>query len=292
MTDTLSLDDLKKIIGHSTELPTLPIIITQLFQTLNDSKSSVQDAATIIANDPTITAKILRLVNSAAFGLGRKISSIEEAVSLLGFSSVMNLSVSSAILDSFKIQQFNVNQFWKHAIATSMTSKYFSELTNNPHYPKVCSTLGLIHDIGKFLFMMKLPEKYLKIVSTIESHPDKLIPAYKLERKVLGVDHCQAGFLLAKYWGWPGLYQDIILSHHSPSKARIHPILNLCVYLGNLVTHKVYDPSFKNLTFEKAIQLVKDSPELFELFNENNWNNCIIYLEERQDEIEKYVEPI
>ena len=134
-------------------LPTLPVILQQVMTEINNTQSSIKDIASIVERDQSMSAKILKLVNSAFYGFPKRIGTISHAVSILGFETVKSLVLGVAILDAFKIQEFNMFSFWEHSIKTASLSAYFAKKMSYPS-PDEAFVVGLIHDIGKLIFMM------------------------------------------------------------------------------------------------------------------------------------------
>ena len=133
--------------------PTLPTVVTRVMQVTADPKSSTKDLLAIISPDQSLTMSILKMANSAFFGLPREISSLQQALTILGFKEIQNLVLAKAVFNSFKnIQKngpFNINKFWEHSFLCGLLSKIIAndiKKDNNEFF-----VAGLIHDIGKLI---------------------------------------------------------------------------------------------------------------------------------------------
>lgn len=281
----MNLNDLQKLILRSRGIPTLSTVVTQLFEVLNDPDSSIDQASKIIKNDQTLVAKILRLINSAAYGLGRKITSLDESIRLLGFSTISNLSVSAAIMDSFQSKLIDTQAFWRHTIYTSIAAQYLANRVPKLEGAELASTLGLVHDIGKLFLLVEVPNEYEPVLKAEHSPFDVL----NLEVQILGVDHCQTGLLLAKHWGWPSIYQDVLMFHHTPASSKINPMLNYCVYLANLVAHAA---DGEPIQWALVQEQLGPKSAFINVFSEQNWIGTLDDLARQQMQVDKLLQSI
>ena len=215
-------------------LPTLPVIVQQVMTEINNTQSSIKDIASIVERDQSMSAKILKLVNSAFYGFPKRIGTISHAVSILGFETVKSLVLGVAILDAFKIQEFNMFSFWEHSIKTASLSAHFAKKMNYPS-PDESFVVGLIHDIGKLIFMMKAPQEYRQILT---EHSNTHVSYLLLERKYLKMDHAFAAGQVARLWNFPPAYIQAISGHHLKAALTDTPVsLRQILYVSNCVCH-------------------------------------------------------
>lgn len=156
------------IISKIDDFPTLPTIYTKLNEVTSDPKSTANDVANIIAQDEASATKVLRLVNSPSYGFKRNISTISQAVVLLGFDEIKNIVLTITIIDTFKdIGNSNYLKpidLWKYSIAIGIVSRVIADTLEVKSSEKVF-LCGILHGIGKLLFIKMIPEMYEKVLS-------------------------------------------------------------------------------------------------------------------------------
>lgn len=265
----MDIHELKAGIDNCNHFPIMPNVLTEILHLVNDGMSSASDVAKIVNQDQTLASKVLSLVNSAAYGLTYKVTSINEAVSLLGFNKVASLAVNSVILDKEQITKFDMTKFWQHTIATSIAAQFFAETTHNSGAAEMAGTIGLLHDIGKLFFMVHMPERYLLVQQEITKSEQI---SQVVERRILGVDHCQAGLLLARQWNWPKVVQEMLFHHHYPYKANM-PHVCYFVYLANHVAHYVMNDLYpsSSITMEAITNPILAKKSNFPKITEDDW---------------------
>ncbi|MBN1113835.1 MAG: HDOD domain-containing protein [Oligoflexia bacterium] len=209
--------DKEKIINGMGDLPTLPSIVQELRKKLVDPKASASDISNIVTNDVAISAKILRLVNSAFYGLERKVESIQHAVAYLGFRNIYNLVLNLTVFKVFsgKLGEtgFKWNNFWLHCLATAEASRI---IANEVRYkdPDAAFTAGLLHDLGKLVLGYKFPNEFEYIIQ--KANASKLSFS-QAEAGLIEIDHAEIGFITASYWQLPQIIKAVIKHHHQLS---------------------------------------------------------------------------
>lgn len=212
-------------------LPTLPVIAGQVMDCLNEPNSSIQDVADVILRDQSMSVKILKLVNSAFYGFPKRIGTLSHAISILGFETVRGLVLGISILDTFRVREFDLVRFWGHSIRTASLTSYLATCLNYPRRDEAF-TVGLIHDVGKLVFMLKAPEAYREVILQGDINP------CAQELSLLQMDHAFAGAQVARSWNFPSTYVQAIESHHErPHLPLDLPSLKEMVYLANLIDH-------------------------------------------------------
>ncbi len=198
--------------------PELPSAILELSQMLRDPAANIRRVVELISTDPVLSAKVLRVVNSAAYGQLR-VTSLQQAVVLLGFNNIWLLATqmltSTAVRPFAELEQGQIKALWRHAAATSVCARHLlfsAGLTTSEIGPTVF-TCSLLHDVGKFLLR--------GLGRTGHVHSDTENPCSNfsvlLEEQVYGLDHCRMGYLLSTYWKLPELICTTIGYHHHPS---------------------------------------------------------------------------
>jgi len=221
----------RKLEGVS-DLPTLPTVYSKVASLVNDSRTTAAQVAKVIESDQAITSKILRLVNSSFFGFSRRISSIHQAVILLGFNTIRNTVLSVSVFKMFESERannFDLTGFWKHSIASGLLTKSLDRYLDTGIEEAFAA--GILHDIGKVVM-----NKYFQdeLEAALEKARSEQLPIFDAERLVNGVPHTEIGAFIADHWNLPyGLVEAIAL-HHTPSVLRSNPKLVCLVHVGNI----------------------------------------------------------
>jgi HD-like signal output (HDOD) protein len=213
-------ESIKRIIAQTETLPSLPAVYTEVITELQSSDPSVQKVGEIISTDLAMTAKILQVVNSAFFGLVRKISNPKEAVMLLGTETIKALVLSVKIFSEFnqkKFAWFNFDELFNHSMSVSMFAQTISK---NEHLDQnlVNNSLmaGMFHDLGKLILVTNFQEPYQKIMTEAGETRQNL---WDLEIERFGTSHAEIGAYLMGLWGLEYPVIEAIAFHHCPGKS-------------------------------------------------------------------------
>ncbi|MCU7951384.1 MAG: HDOD domain-containing protein, partial [gamma proteobacterium symbiont of Bathyaustriella thionipta] len=196
----------------------LPDVYIQLRNVVNSPHSSMADVAEVIASDPSVTARLLKLVNSSFFNLVAKVDTITHAINLLGTEQVHDLVLATSVIDSFSgftNDYFNIYDFWFNGVYCAVTARLLAYYCKNldTERPFVA---GLLHNIGHLVTYQKIPEESR---SAIELAAQKKISIYRAERELLGFDYAQVGAELMREWQLPKSLQELTEFHIEPEKA-------------------------------------------------------------------------
>lgn len=227
--------NIERIIDSIDKLPTLPIIYTKLTNILDQPNAAINKIANVISEDQTIAAKVLKIVNSVFYGFPNKIASLQRAVVILGLKEIKNLVLATSILKMFGQQksghELDMKSFWKHSTGCAISAKVLAEVAYLRN-PEDVFTGGLLHDIGKLIHALHLPQEFSSVMSNIE---DTGMPIIESEKNILGFTHAQTGGILAEKWGFPEEAINMITEHHLD-----HGSSNLtkevaAVHIGNIL---------------------------------------------------------
>ena len=238
ITMTIPLE-LKEKIKQVSNLPTLPHAACLIMDRINNPKTSSSDIASIVSQDVSLTAKILRLANSAYYGIPRTIANINEAIVILGFRVIYTVVLSQTVFDMFPDHKlsikFNRKKFWKHCVTCAILSKLIAgTITIRKTEPENSFCAGLLHDIGKIVMEQYLHDDMHRAIDySIKSG----IPFFRAEAELLGYAHTDVAEWLISRWNLPDLLYKPIIYHHSPgqiiqnhSKQSIQPPeINTCI---------------------------------------------------------------
>jgi len=206
------------IVDQVDSLPTLPVVATRVLALATSDQTSVRDLSDIIESDPSLTSRILALVNSASFGGVRaQVSTVSRACSLLGFEAIRNSVLSLKVFDLFSRKghnayrtSFDRRAFWKHSLAVAAASQLIARTVRGVN-PDEAFVAGLLHDIGKVALDFVLPKTFDQVVRRVKSHCTTFADA---ENRILGVDHTVIGKRLTENWDFPEKLIKVIWLHH------------------------------------------------------------------------------
>jgi HD-like signal output (HDOD) protein len=213
-------ESIKRIVSQTETLPSLPKVYTEVIQEVQSADPSIKKIGEIISSDLGMTAKILQIVNSAFFGLLRKISNPREAVMLLGTETIKALVLSVKIFSEFnqkKYAWFDFDSLFNHSLSVSMFTQTISKeehleqnLVNNS------LMAGMFHDIGKLILVTNFQEPYHQILTEARETGEDL---WDLENKMFGTSHAEIGAYLMGLWGLEFPIIEAIAFHHCPGKS-------------------------------------------------------------------------
>lgn len=210
-------------------VPTLPDVFEAINRLLEDPDTAAEDIATIISSDQALSAKILRVVNSALHGFPGRISSITHALIILGFDVVQGLILSASVFDMMLGK--GMQGLWKHSLGCATTAGVIARKTNHPH-PEEVSIAALLHDIGKVIIKTELPEETCRIDEAIEKGK---ISTYEAEEQILGLNHSTVGRWLCEEWNLPNKLTDPIAYHHKPGMSEFVQVPTAIVHVADIL---------------------------------------------------------
>jgi HD-like signal output (HDOD) protein len=215
--------ELEERFKHLTNLPTLPEIASRLMTMVNDPLVSTSDVAAIIAQDPSLSSRVLRLSNSAFYGMPGKINTIHHAVVLLGFKIITTIVLSLTVFDMFPDHRrsrrlFDRKAFWLHSLCCGLIARRLAQNTKKRFLfdPEELFCAGLLHDIGKIVLEQYLHEEFHTALTIAR---DKKIPLHCAEKEHLGFSHANVAEWLTTGWGLPTQITRALARHHEPESA-------------------------------------------------------------------------
>ncbi len=212
------VDSAIKGISH---IATLPEITLRIIELVEDPSSTAQDLHKVIANDPALCSRILKVVNSAFYGLPRQIGSINRAIVLLGLNAVKNIAIAASLTKLFRggelCPRFSARELWIHSMASAAGSKLICDQLKLG-LPDEAFLAGLIHDIGIMVEMQAARDKLLRVFDEMKFDADgtPLTNMCEIEQQVLGADHCAFGTGLCEAWKFPKSFSHVAGYHHDP----------------------------------------------------------------------------
>jgi putative nucleotidyltransferase with HDIG domain len=239
---------------RSRELPTLPQVLLKLIEACNDENCTPQRLSQITFKDPSISTKVLKLVNSAHTGMGRKVTSLDKAIVFLGADTVKNIAISASVLQVFSKTQgngsFNLPRFWWHSLMCASLSKTIAEEIAYPS-PQEAFLSGLLHDIGKLVLWANFKEDYGAVLTEAQDDPVRILAG----ESAIGAPHQEVGAWLARQWQLNSFMADAIFYHHNPQDqvAEALPLVRI-IHAANVMSRRREE--IRGSTAVKAGQLV------------------------------------
>jgi HD-like signal output (HDOD) protein len=214
----------------------LPMIFLRLNEAINSPRSSAVEISEIIAEDPGLTARLLRLVNSPLYNFPAKIETISRAVVIVGTQQIRDLALATTVLKLFEgipADLVTMESFWAHSVACGLASRilaaYRRELNVERYF-----VAGILHDIGRLIICSQAPELARQALAACSDHGGLL---HEAEARILGFDHAAVGRLLARAWKLPTSLEEVVGYHHCPDRAKRFPVETAVVHLGDIAAH-------------------------------------------------------
>lgn len=208
---------LQDLIAGTSELRSLPSTTMRLMSLLDDATVGANEVLDVIEKDPSLTANLLKLCNSAFYGLRCKVGSAREALVMLGNQTIVNLAFATSMGDILRgpLGGYHLgrNQLWHHALGTALGAAHLVSLRGDATLRERAFTGGLVHDIGKLLLNRALKENLVQLPPEADFKTQMAA-----EITILGYDHAQAGAALGKAWNFPPALVQLIAAHHVPDE--------------------------------------------------------------------------
>jgi putative nucleotidyltransferase with HDIG domain len=226
---------IKDYLRNLRHLPPTPRIVPELMRLLNQPDVDSSKIVNMISYDPSLTANVLRISNSAYFAAAAPTVDLQEAVTRMGFQQVYKLvaAATGARLLSSPQTGYGLEQgeLWKHSVAAAVAAQLVArKLGDNEN---LAFTATLLHDIGKTILSHSLNAEYSKIVKETDGNGHSLL---EVETKLFGINHAEVGGQLLQHWNFPPNIVAAVWFYHAPKGARAHQRLASCVYLGDMIS--------------------------------------------------------
>ena len=247
----------QRIIQDLGQIPTMPTIAAKVMQIVNDPHSSAEDVAKFISRDVALTSKVLRLANSAFYGIPRTISSVNSAIVILGFNTIRSLVLSASVLKVFPAKPglvaFDRKAFWKHSFMVGIASRMVAQIYRKRKLVdmETAFSAGLLHDIGKIILEQYSNDDYLPVLKAAK---DQGIPLYMAEKALLGMSHADVSGMLVDKWQMPNELKGPIVNHHSPMDDKASQDMACIVHYANHLCHLKGSGCMENETYTPLVK--------------------------------------
>lgn len=218
-------DAIRRQVERLRELPTLPAVVQRIAQALEQSDVNLSEVARLIEADQVLTAHLLRLANSAFYGVSGQIGSVTRALTILGTAITRSLIYGVSVLDL----HIELAGFWEHSIGTALAAGALAKHLGL-RAPEEVSGAGLLHDLGKVVLYKQEPDVFAAVLERAAAEGLHFADA---ERALLGVDHTEVASWLLARWRFPVRLLEPVVHHHTPERARVARVETAVVHVAN-----------------------------------------------------------
>ncbi|MCW8983316.1 MAG: HDOD domain-containing protein [Gammaproteobacteria bacterium] len=219
------------------KMPAFPASVSTILDITSDINCAPKDLVKVIELDPVLTMKVLKLVNSAYFGLSREVTSVKHSVVYVGINTIKNVAISIAaigVLPHTSSSGYNLDQFLQHSLSTAAIARLLARSKGVPE-----SDLGdyfvasLLHDIGQMVVGQYMPDEFQSALAICN---EQEIPICEAEREIFGIDHAEIGAMLAESWQLPAALISCIRNHHQVGELEEPTVLEKTIFIANQVS--------------------------------------------------------
>jgi HD-like signal output (HDOD) protein len=246
-------------LGEISHIATLPEVTLKIIRLVEDPDSTAADLNAIITNDPALGARILKVVNSAFYGLPGQIGSINRSIVLLGLNAVKNIAIAASLAKLFRggkiCPTFDARDLWTHCVAVATTTRLLADRIGLG-LPDEAFLAGLIHDLGIMVEIQARRPQFVEVLTKLQAGTLTLRQA---ETAVMGVSHEQFGAGLCKAWKFPTSFAYVTGFHHRPLELpEPNRTLTALVYVADIIA------AHQNLGFTGSVEVAQPSPEVLD----------------------------
>lgn len=224
-----------RVLERVDEISTLPTIALRLMAVASDPDSGAADLKHVLEADPALSARVLRCVNSAGYGLPKRVTNLQLAISYLGFRQVRNLAMTACVSDVFKTDEtvgpYRRSRLWRHLVSVALCARLIAARQRLPNFDDAFLG-GLLHDLGIIIEDQHAHEDFVRMMQAI----DRRTTLVELERQYLGFDHTEIGARVAEMWNFPKAVCACVQHHHDSGGCPADELAVVhCVQAANLI---------------------------------------------------------
>ena len=207
----------KSLKNYIKNMPSLPTSVSKVLEICNNPNTKPADLNQVISLDPVLAGRVLKLINSAYYGLGQPVTSLARAIIMLGINTVKNLALSTTVMGHLSSKKnppgLDMEGFWRHSLCVGVSAKLLAKKRGiDVKFVEEYFTAGLLHDIGKIPLNAVLSKEYILTISMADREKKAL---FRAEESMLGLDHSAAGGMISSAWKLDGVMGDTIMYHHN-----------------------------------------------------------------------------
>lgn len=225
----------KELVSGAIRLVSLPEVCLRVNEMVDDPKTSASDLGKVISQDTSLTARLLKIVNSSFYGFPSKIETVSRAVAVIGLRELRGLVLAASAVETFSripTDLLNMVHFWRHSVYCAVVAQLLAEECHVLHSERLF-VAGLLHDIGKLVMYNRLPNESRQVIDLAAA---QRCFDYEAEREILGFDHAEVGGELLRTWQMPASLCAAVQYHHAPQQAEEHAMEACMVHAANSIT--------------------------------------------------------
>lgn len=231
--------DLELMIMTASDLPTIPVVATKVMQLIESESATAEELARVVASDPAVAARVLKISNSSFYGCQRQIQTLSHAIVVLGFGTLKSLVVAASVKQVYQPYGLTEKMLWEHSFGAGLAARIIANKTRLVSEEEAFLG-GLFHDIGKIIMNTVDKQQYQDVMQRCYNDGLTFEDA---ERRVYSYTHSEVGGLVIKKWNFPDMLMRAVLKHHALEFAEDEDAyqvnLTCVVALANLICHKV-----------------------------------------------------
>jgi putative nucleotidyltransferase with HDIG domain len=228
MADMIDIQTLRRKVEAINALPTVPGTLRQISLMLEKPRITLDELGRFVSNDPALTTKVLKMVNSAAYGFPGRISSVSHAIMLLGLNVIKGLLLGVSV---FELMQKTMDGLWEHSLGCACCARLIAQKKKMKE-PEEVSVCGLLHDIGKVVLLLGFPAEFRTAVAEADARG---VILHEAEKTCFAATHADVGHWLARKWHFPPNLVDAIGYHHAPHLSRQSPLETAIVHVSDIL---------------------------------------------------------
>lgn len=262
------------VVAGVKQLASFPDVCIQVTEMIDVPDCTAADIGKIISQDPALTTRLLKIVNSSFYGLASRVDTVTRAISILGFEDVRTLVMATSSVEVFSRLSNNLvdmETFWRHSIYCGVVARILATKCNVLNAERLFIA-GLLHDIGLLVMYHQLPDKSGEVIERYSEGNEEL---YQIENDIIGFNHCDVGYELMRNFNMPPSLCEAIAYHHEPEKASGHILDTSITHLANVMTNMsdlyrfrenydlpvtVYSPEMRMAILRRSIDVNYDPP--------------------------------
>jgi putative nucleotidyltransferase with HDIG domain len=227
------MSDARDLIDDTLELASLPAVVLRALELLNAPDSSAADIGQVISEDPALSVRLLRIVNSSFYGFPSRIETISRAITIVGTLEITDLVLGSSAVEAFAglpNELIDMQQFWEHSLYAGVVARVLARHHRAPNTERFFVS-GLLHDIGSLVLYHQRPEESRRALELARAGR----PLHQVEQEIFGFDHSDVGAELMQAWNLPDAFIEAARHHHRPVEAQEFPLETAMVHLADVI---------------------------------------------------------
>lgn len=200
----------RELILQNYEIPAVPMVAVKILRLIDDPKTMIDDLQRAIMADQGLATRVLKMANSAFYGVRHNVDTISEAIAIMGFNAIRNLTLAVATREVYKRFGLIEQKLWEHSLGVSIASGIIASMIPSVKNEEAV-VAGLLHDVGKVIMNNAEPERFMVLTQRVY---EERVTYHEIEEDIFGFTHSEAGHMLAEKWGFPEVLCDVIRYHH------------------------------------------------------------------------------